>query len=402
MGDARDIGAQMLFTFSADDILCSEETGEPGEVSEALSPKDGAGELKTVVPSKIYIRGLESLHTDDLEAYLRMHCGAAYRIEWIDDTSANLVFGSDPTAREAIESLSSVAITNAKAIAVGELLPAKPFSGRPDISLHVRFALQSDKKRAGSAIRSRYYLLHPEHDPGEKRRGRRDNRHYRDRGGDRRRDDAKRDGSGIYGTPTYEASMYDDVPQSTERRRYSDLEHRSETYVRHNHGKELFRGRPALRDRSASPRRLDDGQEHEGILMTSRSNRLRARSITRRLSTINRAKELFPRRSSDRSGQLSRLENCIGTASLREEDMPNIVTCPDTPPAGVFSIRGLASQRLDRQSDFVIKGQAKSAKELFPDKLGSKNVGKELPEVGRQDPGKRPRTCFRKRGEDIL
>ncbi|PHH79750.1 hypothetical protein CDD80_3870 [Ophiocordyceps camponoti-rufipedis] len=340
------------------------EPEEPGEIADD-EPQGLPVAAQTIVPTKIHIRGLDSLHTEDVKAYVTSHFRAVNGVEWIDDTSANLVFDTASTAREALAALSSIELADTTALAAGESLPAKPMEGRPHISLQVRFAVDSDKKEAGASQRSRYYLLHPEHDPEERRRRRQDARSkYRDRDGyGRRDDDRRRRGSGQYESETFEASMYDDAPQPQRSRRYSDPEDGPTAYARNNRHKELFKDRRPRRDRSASPRRTDDR------VASSRNNRDRAHTVKGRLKAENQAKELFPGKVLGRGGQLDELERSIGSASLREEDMPKVV--PTTPSTGVFNIRGMASRD---SGGFSIKGSAKATtpKELFPEKRGAR------------------------------
>ncbi|KND88479.1 Uncharacterized protein C16C4.16c, partial [Tolypocladium ophioglossoides CBS 100239] len=386
MGDAAYLAEDAPITDlpQADDILQPDEPEEPGEVVDDEPTNDNASSPKTVVPTKIHVRGLDTLHTDDIKAHVNAHFGPVDKVEWIDDGSANLVFGSEPTAREAIVALSAIEVADATALAVGESLPGKPVEGKPEISLQVRFAIESDRKQAGAALRSRYYLLHPEHDPEERRRRQHDNRsRYRERDGDSRRGDRRRRDSDDQ-VETFEVSMYDDAPQPRRARRYSDSEDRPRSHATVNRGKELFGDRPARRDRSASPRRDGDGNAHmDGLASSSRNNRARARSIKERLSTDNSAKELFPTKSSGRGGQLDELERSIGSARLQEEDMPKIVAVPDASAGGAFNIRGLASQHRGSDGGFAIKGAAASANELFPGKLGGSNAGKELLDASR-------------------
>ncbi|KAM4064797.1 nuclear cap-binding protein subunit 3 domain-containing protein [Hirsutella rhossiliensis] len=377
----------------ADDILQPEELEEPGEVADDV-PQIDNDESSAEVPTKIHIRGLNTLHTDDVKAYVKTHFGSVDRVEWIDDVSANLVFSSEPTAREAIVALSSIEVADATALAAGETLPAKPLDGKPEVSLQVRFALRSDKKEAGAAMRSRYYLLHPEHDPEERRRRQHENRsRYRDRDGESGRGDRRRRGSSVHKPEPFEASMYDDAPSQP--RRYSDPEERARSYAKENLGKELFQDRAARRDRSASPRReYDDGVRMDLMASSSRRNRDHARAVKGRLSD-NSTKELFPTKSSGRGGQLDELERSIGSASLREEDMPKVVSAPVASTTGVFSIRGLASQRRGGESgSFSIKGAAASAKELFPDRLGGGNAGKELLDTKRSNQRQKAQDLF--------
>lgn len=359
---------------------------------------DDNDESKTVVPTKIYIQGVDTLHTDDIKAYVKAHFGPVDKVEWIDDSAANLVFGSEPSARDALTALSTIEIADATALAAGETLPAKPVEGRPEISLHVRWTVASDRKQAGAAQRSRYYLLHPEHDPEERRRRNQDGRsRYRERDGDRRRGggDRRRRGDSEEESIRFDASMYDDAPTSARARRHSDdSDDRRRVLAQNNRGKELFASRAAGRDRSASPLRDDDGDASMDAPGSSR-NRTQARSIKGRLSSSNTSKELFPTRASGRGGQLDQLEEAIGSARLQESDMPKVVAVPKPTPSasGAFSIRGMAGPQEQQQggadSGFSIKGGADtgfsikgaagaSAKELFPDRFGAGNAGKEL------------------------
>ncbi|KAH7178502.1 hypothetical protein DER46DRAFT_495037 [Fusarium sp. MPI-SDFR-AT-0072] len=348
MDDAVDaVHDAPIIDIGRDDILQPDEPEEPGEVAEDETPTDDS---KTLIPTKIHIKGVDSLHTSDIKAYVKAHFGDVDRIEWIDDSSANLLFPSEPTARDAIVALSSVPVADATALAIGETLPAKPFEGKPEISLQVRFAIQSDKKEVGAALRSRYYLLHPEHDPEERRRRNQENRsRYRDRddgyhrGGEGRRRRASDDD-----VETFEASMYDDAPRPTRRRRDSDIEERPRSYARENQGKELTR----------------------------------ARDLKDRISGSNNSKELFPTKKSIKQfggGNLDTLERAIGSARLKDEDRPKIVSVPNARGDGnSFNIRGMASQQGSGEG-FAIKGAASAnARELFPTKLDSNNTGKEL------------------------
>lgn len=308
-------------------------------------------------------------------------------MEWIDDSSANLLFSSEPTARDALAALSAVEIADASALAIGESLPAKSVEGKPEISLHVRFAVESDKKVAGAALRSRYYLLHPEHDPEERRRRQQDNRsRYRDRDGDYRRNGRRRRNSDDE-VETFEASMYDDAPRPPSAPRDSESDDRARSYQAENRGKELFADRRSGRNRSASPRRDLDGDDLMSGRASSTRNRTQARSIKDRISAENSAKELFPTKGpvTRGGGQLDQLERAIGSARLKEEDRPKIVDTSGTSSAGgSFNIRGSANKRGEGEG-FAIKGAASgaSARELFPDRFGGNNVGKELFEGGR-------------------
>lgn len=364
-------------------MTLSQQPDEPEEPGEIADDEPAADESKVLVPTKLHISGVDTMHTSDIKAYAKSHFGDVERVEWINDTSANLVLASEHSARDAMTALSAVPVADPTALAIGEALPAKPVEGKPEITLQVRFAVASDKKSVGAASRSRYYLLHPEHDPEERRRRNQENRtRYRDRDGDRRRDGGRRRRNSDEQVETFEASMYDDAPQPSRRRRDSDSEDRPRSYQRENRGKELFSERRSGRNRSASPMRDRDGDD---LMASSSGNKFRAQSIKRRISADNNDKELFPtKKPLGRGGRLDELEDAIGSAHLREEDRPKIVAAPDVSSRGnSFNIRGIANQQSGSEG-FSIKGAAGAdARELFPSKLGGSNVGKELFDTGR-------------------
>lgn len=319
-----------------EDILAIDaDDQEPGEIDEAsataAAEAAAAADATTLIPTKVHIRGLDALNPDDIKAYVAEHVsgtggskGPFDRIEWIDDTSANLVFASETAAATALAGLTSVQVDDVNQLPLGELLPAKTYSAKPDevsAGLTVRFALASDKKQSGAAQRSRFYLLHPEYDPEERRRNQQHNRR-RDGGRSNRshrsyRDDRQDDRENDIRNNSFDVSLYDDdgpsraglrsgSVDSRARRRtprsWSRSRSRSRSHTRRSNnrdkelfpvggnarGKELFpeklgagsddgtskspgrdrdrgrgrdrgRDRGRLRDRSASPRRDDGG-----------------------------------------------------------------------------------------------------------------------------------------------
>ncbi|CAG9942150.1 unnamed protein product [Clonostachys rosea f. rosea IK726] len=338
------------------DILQPDEPEELGEVIEDETTA-ADNESQTVVPNKINVRGVDTLHTDDIKTYVRSHFGSVDRVEWIDDTSANLVFSSESVARDALVALSNVEIADATALGVGESLPGKAVDGKPDISLQIRFA----------------------HDPEERRRRNQENRsRYRERDS-RGSGRYRRRGSDDDEIETYEASMYDDAPRASRRRSESRERSRERrpSYSQQNKGKELFSsGRPSRgRGRSASPGRDRDGDMSMDESASSAGNRIKARSLKDRITSDrgNRSKELFP------------------TKATGQEDHPKIVDVPHGSNSN-FNIRGSANPR-SNNGGFSIKGTAASAKELFPTKLGGSNTGKELIGAKKQN---------RKRAEDLF
>ncbi|KAI0197447.1 hypothetical protein EV127DRAFT_416644 [Xylaria flabelliformis] len=386
-------------------------------------------------PTKVYIKGLDVMNPSDVKAYVAEHCSDSSldleRIEWIDDNSANLIFASETIASQALVALAAEPISEVSQLPARHLLSAKPFLARPEVALQVRPARESDKKQAGAASRSRFYLLNPEYDPEERRR-KNETRRYRDRNGDnfprRHRRQSRTDES----EEPFDVNLYDDSPATTNtpltrerprRRRsltpeYETADSRIDSYRPSNRGRELFpdsiSSRPRTsRDRSASPvrdrdgdRDMDERADHDPA--ARERNRHRAHAIKSHLSRQNRAKELFPTEAASESGRLDdKVEDAAtllskgitlplmdgsndtpapAISSRRLEDRITIpgkgsladrITTPESTANSAFSIRGAASQR-SSNTGFAIKGSAgKSVKELFPDKFGG-NTGKEL------------------------
>lgn len=384
-------------------------------------------------PSKIYIKGLDEMNPNDVKAYVAHHCSdvpvTLEKIEWIDDSSANLLFASEDVASQALAALAADPISDTSQLLAHHLLTAKPFSARPETVLHIRPALESDRKQSGAASRSRFYLLNPEYDPEERRR-RNEVRRYRDRNGDGFPRRHGRQTRADESEEPFDVNLYDDSSaapsaRAPPRRRrsltpdYETAEPTTSSYRASNRGRELFPDsigsrRRASRDRSASPARDRDGDRSMDDPASDRSaaareqNRHRAQTIKSHMSRQNRAKELFPTEDKSESGRLSDKVEDAATLLSKGITLPLMDGSSDTPapaiskrrledritvpgkgkladrvtisdPTGnsAVNIRGAASQR-SSNAGFAIKGTAgKSVKELFPDKFGS-NTGKEL------------------------
>lgn len=304
----------------------------------------GDNETNRVVPNKLHIRGLDFLDENQLKSYVIIHVGGkgADRIEWVNDSSANLVFSSEAAAQDALIQLAAVEIADPTQLPPSEILPAKSVADRPEVVLQVRFAVESDRKERNAAQKSRFYLFHPEWDPeteeGRKRRESGRDRRYRDREdrGSNRRNNGKARYEDRYRDEepeTFDVNLYDDdagaltkriTPTHGQRVRdsrspsaYSDSDHYRST----NRDKELFPSRKELfpnrrprdpmrsdraassRDRSRSPGRDDHNAMEDDLARDReavRNNREKARSLKERISRTdgdNRAaksKELFP------------------------------------------------------------------------------------------------------------
>ncbi|KAK0719968.1 hypothetical protein B0H67DRAFT_172161 [Lasiosphaeris hirsuta] len=417
------------------DIITGEEQ-EPGEVDEdpIYSGADDAHADKTVTPHKVHIRGLDTFTPDDVKAYLAQHysAGSFDRIEWIDDSSANIVFKSEAMAQEALVALAAVAIADATQLPPLESVPARDYAVKPDSHLQVRFAVAGDRKVVGAAQRSRFYLLHPEFDPEERRRrgdfprGKyrdRDEGYRRDRRGrgDKRdgRDVRRRDHRDEEDDEPFDVNLYGDDPialaqrtlgrRPRSRRRSAssgsiESDH-SRSYSHRNREKELFPSRRSgngyrARARSASPVRDRDGdaqmdEDESARVAAVLRTREKGRSIQERLTKDNstrapreprelfpakenRVKELFPTKISSITGSKAQMDQVDDTTVLASAKLADRITPRNAAAvSGGLSIRGLATKRANEQG-LTIKGTGATAKELFPDKFGGGNSGKEL------------------------
>ncbi|KAI9706264.1 MAG: hypothetical protein M1820_004839 [Bogoriella megaspora] len=379
-------------------------------------------------PAKVHIRGLDELTTTDIKDYVAQYYPSDdfVRIEWIDDTSANVVYETPEAALGALSALSDLNAADVQTVNVLQPRKARPIPSHPDTALEVRQAFVTDIKKPRAHEASRFYLFNPEHDPRERqnRRGQ-GGRNTGDRGDyKRRRFDDRENARRLEGSG-FNASMYDDdadVEQDNRDTRHG--QRRRGHRAGRGRKEELFTDRNAhgrLRGRSASPlRESEDGR------LGFKEERTRQRSDTpprRRpadLTTRNAGKELFP----DHGASTARRSPAIGVKEL----FPHLLPAAESPrrPRELFPhrtdksnhrrsdaldadeqlelanrISGHSSNRRQLRSDeqtnggadeadegfsirghaqnsgFAIKGAAKEfVKELFPLKTG--NAGKEL------------------------
>ena len=280
-------------------------------------------------PHKIHVRGVDDLTTQDIQQF----CAENYssqspvRVEWIDDTSANIIYRNPATASEALESFTSrTQETDDVTLHPTKLREAKRLSSRSMSVLQVRIALSTDQKRPRAHEASRFYMLHPEHDPRERRRvdGKRringcndyERKRYSDRENVRRKARDREEG--------FSASMYDDDGISSGR---SSVEMPSGESTRDRTSTSRRRKDPyrLARERSASP-------EREGKNCREHRNRTPPPSYRSRdphpFPAGNKDKELFPTKSSTHgiSNAISKegdlFSNKILAADLKKELFP--------------------------------------------------------------------------------
>lgn len=379
-------------------------------------------------PEKVHVRGLDNLTTKDVRAfaseYLDSHKPS--HIEWIDDTSANIVYETPEVAQEALVAFAAGDIADLFQLPALQTIPAKAFPLHPQTNLQVRLAVVGDRKQAGARERSRFYLFNPEYDPAERRKrgSYKGGRRYRDRedGGYRSQRYDDREQQRRERDADFDASLYDDdegaiakrsarenSPSGNESRRREPRMAR----IGGAGGRELFPervdgdgGNGRLRNRSASPLResLTDQDRRDSRTASSRrqdtsaaANRLKAQMIKARLKEAGSAKELFPQKiaSHRRSGAFDAADETVADLFANKMPVPFLDGSADGGPretsslasritagssgneSSGFSIRGTA--KVLPASGFSIKGAASTprVKELFPAALGE-NAGKEL------------------------
>lgn len=348
--------------------------------------------------------------TDDIKQFASSHyeLEVPSRIEWIDDTSANIIFSSADVGLQALAALTQVSeVEDASALPPLRLRTAHLLSSHPDSVLQVRSAVKTDRKQPRAHEKSRFYLMHPEHDPRERlRQELADRRRYGDDNGDgdysrRRFDDRElRRRKDRDQGDRFDADMYDDQPAS-----YSDSE-RGRGGRRRRGPRELFpddeNSTGRLRNRSASPGRDTLGDSDRVDRPSDSRRRFRERSP--QLDRRNKGKELFPASSggSDASGR-ELFPNKPTSSFIKKElfptkasnhrrsdaidakdestDLGRRITAPANRGVELFPSDSAREDQGDAlrgvSQGMSIKGRGASVRELFPDKY-NKNVGKEL------------------------
>lgn len=119
----------------------------------------------------LHLRGVDNMSTADVHTYISLFTtDSKPRIEWIDDSSLNLVYYTPEDAQVALAHLIT---TPTDQVSTNVFVQAHSNPEKPDSSLTVRYAMDSDKKIRGAKDRSRWYLFHPEDDPDSRPRRRR-------------------------------------------------------------------------------------------------------------------------------------------------------------------------------------------------------------------------------------
>ncbi|KIW87649.1 uncharacterized protein Z519_11623 [Cladophialophora bantiana CBS 173.52] len=312
--------------------------------------------------NKVHIRGVDEMHTNDILAFVHDHfseVGDDVHVQWIDDTSANICFSDNDTAKRAHLAFLAAPITVEELTNNPfELRAAKQLASRPGSMLVVRVSRQGDRKKKGARDASRYYLMHPDQDPTERMRKEFENSRgdYRRRRFDdrelhrRRRDNDRANGDDAGG---FSANMYDDAPTT-------------DTEVNKARGRDLFSRATKGRRRSASPGVRTRGSDEIDISDSDDDGRTRRRGYRDRSDRFrsNAGKELFASTASD--------TKVGGLRSDRLELFPNKASDVDTSmstdlaPAPLRSTSDAASIRANTAAAMRLKADLLSAAQTSP------------------------------------
>jgi hypothetical protein len=209
------------------------------------------------------------------------------RVEWVDDSSVNLIYDTQEAALAALHAFTSEQIDSFNTpLAIERRAKDFATAEKPDEQIHlrVRQAHTSDVKKRGARDASRFYLLNPHKDPRERKFKERRQRPRRasDEDGDysrRRFDD--REHKRRRQDDALDASMYDDDATAISA---DDTDRGKRVRFGKRNEEDLFAGRTdgRLRDRSASPARDGDGRYGFGSDPDDSSIRrkIRQRSLT--------------------------------------------------------------------------------------------------------------------------
>jgi hypothetical protein len=276
-------------------------------------PEEGEIDSNAPAPNKVHIRGLDRLNTYDIERYASEHYPSDLfqKVQWIDDTSANLIYDTPIAAAEALAAFSVEEVSEPV-----QIRAAKALSTHPDVELQVRQAIAADVKIRGAKDQSRFYLMNPRWDPDNPdnerpsvKRRRPDDGHGHNKYRRRDYEYDRRRRSSENRQPQFHEDMYGDDPQATTDSRRNSYSSSSEYgRPRRNRSQDLFASKQEgrLRNRSASPSRDEDGrygfEDKQPYRQTARARSRTPPGV--RGGRDNRGtrdrlrKELFPNRAS--------------------------------------------------------------------------------------------------------
>lgn len=119
-------------------------------------------DMSDLRPNSILLQGVDDLSTNNVERYIYHFCPKIdHTIEWVNDTSLNIVCSDEDSANTLMEMISE---STEKDLPKSQLRKCKPYSDS-SVVLQCRISLTSDRKVRNARAQSRYYLHHGE--PGE-------------------------------------------------------------------------------------------------------------------------------------------------------------------------------------------------------------------------------------------
>ncbi|KAH3684197.1 hypothetical protein WICPIJ_004840 [Wickerhamomyces pijperi] len=110
----------------------------------------------------LHLKGVDKLSTSSIKEYVQRYISnQEFKIEWINDSSLNIVFDSAKIASEALTTLTRE--YEDKLLEPTVERDARVFSkSEPDVELAIRIAKTTDKKVKNASDSSRYYMYNPE------------------------------------------------------------------------------------------------------------------------------------------------------------------------------------------------------------------------------------------------
>jgi len=323
------------------------------------APEEGEVDPNAIVPVKVHLRGLDDLTTRKIEEGVREVYNSDFyrRLQWIDDTSANLIYDTEDAAADALAALSAEDENEPL-----RLRAVKPLEALGGVQLQARMAIEADVKAPGAKDRSRFYLMNPDYDPDSRPRKRKNIREHGPRFKRTRRlsEDELSHRRGSEQSVPFNVDLYDDapsVPQTAARPVSHSSASSYDQKKKTRQGGDLFANRDNgrlrsdhIRDRSASPDRDGDGRygfsEEQPYRRTARHRsatppRLRLNRENQD-ARIERSKELFPARGT--------------TSSLKADGR-----APEAPRKQHAPANG-------NETDLFPDRTTNGSRELFPDK----------------------------------
>lgn len=192
----------------------ADEQEREAKLQEQTIEVDINGQTEVVRPQALYLKGVDNLSTDDIKSFVDYYVNTtinqtedkveyeqvqdpiSFKVEWINDTSVNIVFHTHEIALQALGKLTTVDVQfdniNEYIHDIVQSRQTKPYAASipfknqqslfkrldiikdvsqensemeeddSDVVIHIRQSFDSDKKVKNAKEYSRYYLLHGE------------------------------------------------------------------------------------------------------------------------------------------------------------------------------------------------------------------------------------------------